>query len=160
MSTPLEEFFAQYPNFDYHSASPATSEFRRLSRSQKWGGQHNEEREAAHSEFRTALVRQFNHLYGTDANDLEAWKYICEMVRIDPIPKTVSAAKKAMRDTHVNLIDLIGAPNGGDMEIFASEKELSEYTRETRRFFPKEALEAGNLLKSLRRQIFRPRGRS
>jgi hypothetical protein len=43
--------------------------------------------------------------------------------------------------------------SGRQVEVFATEEELVEYTRETRRYFPKEDAYAGGLLKYLLREI-------
>jgi hypothetical protein len=43
-----------------------------------------------------------------------------------------------------------------DIQIFESEKELSEYTRRTEKFFPKENAADGGVLRALRRHILAP----
>jgi len=53
---------------------------------------------------------------------------------------------------HVNLIDLVDT-SGRDVEIFPSLEDLSEYTIETGKFFPKESAYAGGVLKFLLREI-------
>jgi uncharacterized surface protein with fasciclin (FAS1) repeats len=61
---------------------------------------------------------------------------------------------KVVNMTHVNLVDLVGQPNS--ITLFASEAALSEYTKDTKRFFPKENAYAGGLLKYLLRHIANP----
>lgn len=60
-------------------------------------------------------------------------------------------------NTHVNLIDLLHV-HGTDLiaERFPSVYELSEYTMDTKKIFPKENANAGNMLKYLLRHIFHP----
>jgi hypothetical protein len=41
-----------------------------------------------------------------------------------------------------------------NIQLFESEKELSEYTRVTKKFFPKESAADGGVLRALRRHIF------
>jgi hypothetical protein len=61
---------------------------------------------------------------------------------------------------HVNLVDLVQGFRA-NIRIFKSEKELSDYTKETRKFFPKEDAVDGGVLRALRRHILVPReGRS
>ena len=43
------------------------------------------------------------------------------------------------------------------MRIFNTEKELSEYTKETGKYFPKEDAKDGGVLRALRRHIIVPR---
>ena len=43
------------------------------------------------------------------------------------------------------------------MQVFDTEVALSEYTKNTSKFFPKESAYAGGLLRHLLRRIFHPR---
>jgi len=49
-----------------------------------------EERE----EFKSAMVRQFNDLYGTDENDLSSWQALCHILRIVPAPTSVYMCRR------------------------------------------------------------------
>ena len=49
----------------------------------------------AHKEFKDAIVKQFNVIYGTDANDIENWQSLCHVVRINPVPKGLKACREA-----------------------------------------------------------------
>jgi hypothetical protein len=40
----------------------------------------------AHQEFNDAMAKQFNSIYGTDLEDISAWKNLCRVLRIIPIP--------------------------------------------------------------------------
>jgi hypothetical protein len=57
---------------------------------------------------------------------------------------------------HVNLVDLVHQESRENIQIFKSEKELSEYTHETEKFFPKESAVDGGVLRALRRHILNP----
>jgi len=59
-------------------------------------------------------------------------------------------------NTHVNLVDL--TTRSGTVEIFQSVKDLSEYTIENGKFFPKDNAYAGSLLHHLLCRIFNPEG--
>ena len=41
----------------------------------------------ARQAFNDAMAKQFNSIYGTDLNDISAWKNLCRVLRIIPIPK-------------------------------------------------------------------------
>ena len=57
---------------------------------------------------------------------------------------------------HVNLVDLVQGFRE-NIQIFKSEEELSKYTHETEKFFPKERAKEGGVLRALRRHILNPR---
>lgn len=61
--------------------------------------------------------------------------------------------KQAVRNTHVNLVDLVDAKGVEPVEIFKSEAALATYTFMSQKFFPREDAEAGGLLKFLLRRI-------
>ena len=58
---------------------------------------------------------------------------------------------------HINLVNLV---QGDKMEvqIFETERDLSKYTKRTKKFFPKEDAVDGGVLCVLCRRIFSPRG--
>ncbi|KAJ2925076.1 hypothetical protein H1R20_g12025, partial [Candolleomyces eurysporus] len=116
----------------------------------------NPEQEKAYEKFRDALVIEFNKNYGTDANDLKSWKTLCDAVGINPIPDNLAEARRAMLGVHVNLVDLTCRIGQSEIPIFATEKELSEYTLDTNKIFPRENIHSGSLLKELLRHIFNP----
>ena len=58
--------------------------------------------------------------------------------------------------THVNIVDFIDCGPEQHVKIFPSEKELSEYTQTTKRYFPRDNVHAGSLLKCLLRNILHP----
>ena len=62
---------------------------------------------------------------------------------------------KLLANTHVNLVDFISSP-GERVRTFPSEEALSKYTRETSKYFPRENVYAGSLLKCLLRNILNP----
>jgi len=45
-----------------------------------------------------------------------------------------------------------------EVRIFETERSLSEYTKETNKFFPKESAADGGVLRALRRHILSPGG--
>lgn len=55
-------------------------------------------------------------------------------------------------------MDLVDPTSQGRVEVFDSVKALSEYTKTSGKFFPKENAYAGGVLKFLLRQIMRPPG--
>jgi hypothetical protein len=71
------------------------------------------------------------------------------------VEKFLTIRRQIIDRTHVNLVDLVDYPLTGRLaEIFASEKELSEYTRRTEKIMTSKL--AGSLLRHLRRRIKDP----
>lgn len=52
------------------------------------------EREEAHDSFKTAMVQQFNSLYGTEVEDIESWRGLSLALDVFPLPDDVGKAKK------------------------------------------------------------------
>ena len=67
-----------------------------------------------------------------------------------------SSFVQAVLDKHVNLVDLVQGSKV-EVRIFNTEKQLSEYTKETKKYFPKEEAKDGGVLRALRRHITAPR---
>jgi hypothetical protein len=63
---------------------------------------------------------------------------------------------QAVLKKHVNLVDLVEGSKK-EVRIFKTEQELSIYTRQTAKFFPKENAVDGGVLRALRRHILAPR---
>ncbi|KAF8879697.1 hypothetical protein BD779DRAFT_1122640 [Infundibulicybe gibba] len=153
----LDEFFAQYPDFPYNSGESATTEYRRMRRHFRWG--NSEEGDIAKQKFQDALTREFNSLYGQDIGDINSWRRLCHVIDIQPIPETLFVCREAVRATHVNLVDLVELPRrdaGEKVQKYSSVQELSDYTKNTGKYFPKENAHAGGVLKFLLRQILNP----
>ena len=56
----------------------------------------------------------------------------------------------------MNIVDLLDTDTHRPVVVFASEKELSDYTIDSGKYFPKENAYAGGVLKFLLRQILNP----
>lgn len=52
------------------------------------------ERAEAHDGFKTALVQQFNSLYGTEVDDMGSWRGLSLALDISPLPKNLKEAKE------------------------------------------------------------------
>ncbi|KAF8470433.1 hypothetical protein DFH94DRAFT_771202 [Russula ochroleuca] len=102
------------------------------------------------------MKQEFDALYGSDEHDINNWHKLCHILRIDPVPNTLKECRLAVFRKHVNLVDLVEGSRE-DIQIFKSEKKLSEYTRRTEKFFPKEDAADGGVLRALRRHILAPR---
>ncbi|KAF7310270.1 hypothetical protein MIND_00400900 [Mycena indigotica] len=156
--THLSEFFGSFPEFKYDPAGPSTQQYdalRDLYRARREWNPDVAKRAAA--AFKTAMTMTFTDLYGAE-NSLENWQRLCEEVRAEPLPGTIGECQQAMRDAHVNLVDLTDkAYTGRPVVRFPSEQALASYTFATKKFFPLERARESPLLRLLLRHILSPR---
>jgi len=137
MATPMDEFFDRYPDFPYNPSQSVMTEFYRMCDFFGWE-RDDPERETARDLHRDAMVQQFNHIYGTDVNDVASWWKLCEDLNIDPIPQDLEGCRSLVRSLHVNLVDLVDMSNTGrEVRLFDSLAELVDYTVDRGRYFPK-----------------------
>ncbi|KAG6814831.1 hypothetical protein H0H87_007140 [Tephrocybe sp. NHM501043] len=150
----LKAFFENRDGFDYDASSPAWDEFHRLARYLGW---RKSEKSTERNAFKDTLVLQFNATYGTNANDMASWATLCAVLSIDPIPDDLEGCRAAVQGVYVNLVDLVDLPNSYEpLQVFDTEEELSTYTLENHKVFPKENAYAGGLLRHLLRHIMAP----
>ncbi|KAH0558380.1 hypothetical protein GP486_004958 [Trichoglossum hirsutum] len=153
-----DAFFAEYSSFPYNRNSLPQDEMIRMCRFFGWPKRGQREcpaRDEAWERFRIALVLDFNSMFGHDANDTNAWESICRLLGIAPIPETMEDRRQAVAETHVNLMDMFSETRAGrKVRIFPTKEELSRYTIENFKYFPKEEAYEGGLLKYLLREIF------
>ncbi|KAI0040135.1 hypothetical protein FA95DRAFT_1503284 [Auriscalpium vulgare] len=153
--SPLVAFFSLYSDFHHNSAASPSSEFYRLVNEMGWDWNSGERLEA-HQEYKDALTMEFNIIYGTDERDIQSWHRLCSVLGIPP-PDGLKASRQAVLSAHVNLVDLVWSRGEGVVEIFPSEKALSEYTISSGKFFPSDEARAGGVLRYLLRHILHPR---
>ncbi|KAJ6554880.1 hypothetical protein B0H19DRAFT_1154728 [Mycena capillaripes] len=166
--THLELFFAGYPRFQYDPAAPVSAQYDALCRVygffrpriESAGGAIKSERQlkaardTAYAGFQRAMARTFAEKFGTDVNDLGNWQSLCRVLEIAPVPQKMWACRAAVREVHVNLVDLVDwGGMGAPVQKFETLEELAHYTKMTRKFFPQgEAM--GGLLQFLLRHVF------
>ena len=178
--TPLEGFFSRYPKFTYNLSNSPKVEFDRLYKLYEWekgGRARKAARIAARDAFNIALKEEFDTIYGLDEHDIKNWRKLCHVLRINPVPDTLRECRsvscrsfdplrpwymkaptftQTVLKKHVNLMDLVHGSKE-EVTIFKTEKLLSEYTKETGKYFPKEEAKDGGVLRALRRHILAPR---
>lgn len=174
-ASPIERFFASYPDFPYNPSQPAAEQYQSLSRAFRWR-RGDVEAEVAWAGFRLALVKEFNRLFGTDEDDLLAWQNLCAFVGVPGRFKTINecitvrsicfdapnlgsnySLPQSLKTRYFNLVDLIDTRRRGSgiAQAFPTKEALQEYTRRTASYFPYHHPKAGNLLRRLLRR--RPR---
>ena len=89
----IDEFFSTYPDFDYDHSASFMQEYYRMCDFFEWD-RDDPDREDAREEFRTAMVQEFNSLYGKDVDDISAWQELCQIVHIFPIPDDIKICRQ------------------------------------------------------------------
>ncbi|KAM0489513.1 hypothetical protein ACHAP8_012499, partial [Fusarium lateritium] len=89
----IDQFFAEYPNFDYDSSRPIWTEFNRMCRFFGWN-KDDEELKDAKGEFKVAMVKQFNDIYGKDPKNLQLWQKLCHVLNIEPVPTRLAECRE------------------------------------------------------------------
>ncbi|KAF8079339.1 hypothetical protein FPV67DRAFT_1648821 [Lyophyllum atratum] len=149
---PLDEFFSAYPNFQYSRTQPVWDEFYRMVDLYELKYQAKNK---AREYFRVTLVRAFNKFFGMDENDVESWRSLCCVLDIKPLPTRLRECREAVRNTYVNLVDLIDNHiSERTIKIFPTEEALSMYTIGTKKFLSRDCEEAGGLLRAFAHHPF------
>lgn len=152
----IKAFFAEYPTFNYRSSEPVMGEFYRMCDMFQWD-RDDEERQEARDKIKDALAQQFNDIYGTDVNDLASWQNLCSVLNLSNVPEEIGPCRRLVKSLYVNMVDLVDTPITQKPVVhFESEVALSEYTKSTGKFFPRDSVRAGDLLEYLLRQIMTP----
>ncbi|MCJ1395974.1 hypothetical protein MMC18_008860 [Xylographa bjoerkii] len=165
----MDGFFANYPSFQHDRQAPLVQEFYRMC-DQFEGKKDDDEKKDALSGFKTAMVHRLNTLCGTDVEDIESWRKPCLALDIMP-PDGLQACRKArllvvrgevvgdligqaVRKLYINIGDLVDTQDSiGRVAICETLEEWRTYTIESGKCFPKQAAQAGGVLKFLLRQI-------
>ncbi|TGZ77423.1 hypothetical protein EX30DRAFT_311232, partial [Ascodesmis nigricans] len=90
-------------------------------------------------------------------DDYSNWQRLCLALGIDPPPSTVSACKKAVRSTHVNIVDFYEAWTRNELhEVrqFGSVGALGRYTRKQKKTMSRADVKDDGLLRYLLRPIY------
>ncbi|KAI9720667.1 MAG: hypothetical protein M1812_002847 [Candelaria pacifica] len=138
------------PSFTPDPTAGLADEFARLALFHGWKPQDKR----YHKERAKFYTEGFNTAWGTDASKLSIWQALCQEVRIEPVPESITKCKKELQRVHVNIVDLVDSRrNGTKVRRFDSHQELKIYTRGGK-VFPKKAAKKDGFLKALLRAIF------
>ncbi|CAE6455259.1 unnamed protein product [Rhizoctonia solani] len=154
--TNIHQFFSQYSSqaFKYNPSRPVMSEFYRMVDSKNFPKASQAQ---AKREIQDALTKDFNLIYGTDVGDLDAWQGLCRVLKFDYIPDDLVECRDLVAATYVNIVDLVDTKNTGKpVQHFDSERDLANYTKRNGKFFPRDNVHSGRLLKFLLRRIHSP----
>ncbi|KAF8536787.1 hypothetical protein BDD12DRAFT_721066, partial [Trichophaea hybrida] len=152
----------RYPRYSYKRDEPFWQQFRELCICYQWPTTRKD-REAdkdpnslqkrAWKAFRIAVVQSFSTTFGTEVDDINAWRKMCMTVRV-PGMRNLDGCRKAVLNPHFNLLDLHECGRmGQQVQIFEDKQDLLEYTQDTGRYYPLVPAKADPLLTYLLREI-------
>jgi hypothetical protein len=155
MSDPIEEYFAQYPNFNF---LPSTHDWRQvgafnsLAQELGWSQKH---RQNEWKKFKNLWTRVAETEFSEST--LEHYQTLCEDLDISPIPESVTACKNELRKVYVNIVDLVQyrkdkrhRRRARKVTKFDTLDELSDYSTSTWKWYPRETAKAEMLRELLK----------
>ncbi|KAI4775873.1 hypothetical protein E4T52_09179 [Aureobasidium sp. EXF-3400] len=149
MSFIFTSYFDRFPDFDHHPRRSVRDEFNRLAKTQKW-----DKEETARQRTTCYNEELEGHFAGLGiTSQLERLQHLCVELGLEPL-STVTQCKKALKNTHVNLVDLMNARRTGKkVRMFDTYSQLRKYTKESGKIYPKKDAK-GDVVKVLLRRIF------
>lgn len=140
--TPLDVFFRTYEvanGFRYDRAKAPPRSFAQLREHMHWK-KKDPNHIYARGRYNAALQAELEVWFGSE-DELCNWHALCRAVGITPLPPDGSGCRRALREKHVNLVDLIhwarsGAGEEERLTIFLDQKKLGKYCRRTKKWFP------------------------
>ncbi|EWZ27936.1 uncharacterized protein FOBCDRAFT_276310 [Fusarium oxysporum Fo47] len=159
--------FAKFDNFTPKDDATFDDEFARLASSQNWvpGSQvYTQERTIAmREELQLHYFSQTKQPDGklTEEEQLEGYQNLCREVRI-PVSDSIAECKKNLKNTLVNIVDLIDARRvQKDVKVWDDFEAFRAYTlQDEHRINMQEAKEDGGYLASLLQRLNGPRSRN
>ncbi|KAF8244949.1 hypothetical protein K440DRAFT_635592 [Wilcoxina mikolae CBS 423.85] len=168
-TSPVNTFFSAFRDFTHNPRQPAAAEFERLCAQKRWSHDSAPFREAR-KDFCEAIETEFNTVFG--AGEVWDWKYLCLVLGVDPMPKSITQARNvALPPINVNIFDLrdyeqvFRSRNEGSnetpgnvpvalkLELFPTVKALAKYSKKNGKIYPKKAAKVQGALRFMLRRL-------
>jgi len=100
----IDKFFARYPRYSYKRDEPFWQQFRELCICYQWPTTRkdreadkdpNSSQKRAWKAFRIAVVQSFSTTFGTEVDDINAWRKLCMTVRV-PGMRNLDGCRKVL----------------------------------------------------------------
>ncbi|THX40042.1 hypothetical protein D6D10_03805 [Aureobasidium pullulans] len=144
-------YFDRFPAFTQYPRRSIRDEFDRLAKTQHWQPEETKHQRATC--YNEELEGHYASLHIHDKH--ERLKHLSVELEIEPLD-TFIECKKALRKLHVNLVDLMDARRmDKKVHQFNSLKELSIYSKKTKKIYPQDEAE-GDVVEVLLRHIDNP----
>lgn len=163
-NSPLQIFFMQnvVNGYTYHGRTPIV-EWKRLLQAKSWTFRQckvdGSEQHALYVRYLEAVEEEVDYLVEQNEEvregGIEPWEYLCQLFGVGVPPLSKSRAKKLLASTHVNIYDFIDhqrrvrAGQQAAIHTYPTVRRLAEYSRRTKRIYPREAAKADGTLKFL-----------
>ncbi|CEJ57832.1 hypothetical protein PMG11_06511 [Penicillium brasilianum] len=143
------DFFARFPEFDYHPDAPITKEFKRLAQQRKWKHRSKTWRK----NWNLCMKADYQSRIGAQVSKIETWQRMCTKVGIAVFP-SITKCKKALSKVYVNIIDLLECwDTHRTPKRFGSIGELANYSRSTDKVYPRDAAKVDPALRVLLKRL-------
>ncbi|RYO79987.1 hypothetical protein DL764_009950 [Monosporascus ibericus] len=179
--SPLDEFFLSFKGFQYDSSLHPSKSWKSLKFFKGWMGKdakgkeegrksrkgkrsdkkESREENDARLRYMRALEDDVRAWFG-EADDIESCHAVCRALGIKDLPSTPKGCASKLRNTHVNIVDLLQWVRQGQkdkVKIFKSYDSLRRYTVDSEKFFPQSSVEEEGetniVLRHLLRRFFR-----
>jgi hypothetical protein len=142
MADPIDEYFAQYPDFNYRPSHDwrQIGPFNALVKFKSWD---QNRRKLEWEELKTKWTTVIEEEYFDST--LPHYQSLCEDLGIEPIPVTVNECKRQLARVYVNIVDLTqyrrDRQSGGMPQpprLHRNRAELAEYSRAEKKYYPLE----------------------
>ncbi|KAI4524294.1 hypothetical protein K523DRAFT_269649 [Schizophyllum commune Tattone D] len=140
-------------------SNPILSRFALLVQRNGWSRRDDEYWDRRRRFIGDAVNAEFEANFGHDEASLPAWQNICRTVGLKKVEQltTVAACRRALRPVHVNIIDLVCAPQDGvTCRRFPSREALAQYTRDEEKAYPLEWAKENPLLRQFLVHVYNP----
>ncbi|PTB63448.1 hypothetical protein BBK36DRAFT_1096448, partial [Trichoderma citrinoviride] len=165
--TPLDEFFSSFQSFRYKPGRSPIESWKQVASSRGWQPRPKKDAPGrdAWDRYQKALAKELELYFGHE-KDPRAWRTLCRAVGRRDAPEEIKKCEAILRNTHVNIVDLIHwGRNGGEEaednkppKVFKSVQELKDYTYKSHKIFEQEQLRGYNggnvVLRHLLRRLF------
>ncbi|KAI8622898.1 hypothetical protein F5Y19DRAFT_30665 [Xylariaceae sp. FL1651] len=139
LNTPLDKFFRSFSGFPYDPKLSPEMSFKNLKSIHRWENGDAEDR-AAWNDYKRALAEEVTEWFGKE-DDINSWHTLCRATGV-VCPDTISECEKLLRNTHINIVDLIdwarNGQNDKSVRVFKTKRDLVLYTKQTGKIFPQD----------------------
>ena len=122
----ITEFFSRY-GVAYDSKISIMKQFQSLSEANGWNPDESDDeqqrrtkerrRRTARGQLNNATAQDFNLRYGVDVGDIGAWKGLCEVIGIQPIPEGLEECREVMIIFRMSVEERLTTLAGGGQQL-------------------------------------------
>ncbi|CAK5264090.1 unnamed protein product [Mycena citricolor] len=149
----MSSYWLCFPDFEHDPFVPLRQEFERLAREEGWGKKSRMFKD----QWGLCGIQEFGYQFGKDENRLAGWQALCATVGVKKTPDSIAKCKTIMRNTWVNIYDLLDAKRTGKTVLKHPSKDaLRSYSINSKppKIFSKAQAKKNRFLKILLIEMF------